>query len=185
MLTALVVTAGLLSGAPGIPKDFLLHEKQARAASATWTVLDNPEHEDVWNAQCTRAGLKGWSARRDLTYDRDIGGGEETNAMRGEQVFVFSKASGARTMMARMRTLMKGCKDITPARPKIGDEAVAGILRLKGELPQTQKFVAVRRGSAIALYWDLANRAKPLRTMAAHLKDAEKMSARLCRIGGC
>lgn len=179
--------AAVAAEAKAIPKNFLLYEKPARAdtKNTRWFVIEGGKNEDVWNAQCTPAKLKGWSARRDVSYDPELGGGEKTNRMRGEQVFLFTRESGARTMMATMRKLMKGCEQITPSSPKVGEEAVAGVLRIKGKVPQTQQFVAVRRGGAIALYWDLANQAKPLRTMAWHVKDARAMAKKLCSITSC
>ncbi|MFI9555781.1 hypothetical protein [Nonomuraea endophytica] len=192
LVCAGVVVAGMFTGQaaqakPYIPKNFLLYEKQARADAGGehWILVEGGTNEDVWNAQCRPASLKGWSARRDLTYDTEIGGGEKTNAIRGEQVFVFSKASKARAMMAGMRKLMKGCAQITASAPRIGDEAVGGVLKVKAKIPQTQKFVAVRRGAAVALYWDLANAARPLRSMARHERDARRMAGKLCAIGGC
>ncbi|MFG1945644.1 hypothetical protein [Nonomuraea sp. NPDC048826] len=184
---ALVVAGALLAPAqaPTIPKNFLLYEKQARQDQDHWFVSQD-DMEDVWNIQCAPVTLSGWKARRDASYDTQIGGGERTDRRRGEQVFVFGSAKGAEKMMARMRALIKQCgKTVKSKRLRIGDEAMQAARTIKATkkspIPQTQKFVAVREGSAVALYWDMHNDAKPLRTLARHRADARKMAIRMDR----
>ncbi|MEU0571205.1 hypothetical protein ABZ297_38225 [Nonomuraea sp. NPDC005983] len=196
LVTGGAVLAGVLCGpaalaqAPSIPKGFLLYEKQARKDSKHWYVSENSPNEEVWNIQCSAVRLKGWSARRDVVYDTEIGGGEETNRVRGEQVFVFRDAQGAGKLMARLGKLLDACgKTVKVRKPKIGDQALGASRTIKATktspIPQTQKFVAVRKGAAVALYWDMHNKAKSLRSMAQHEADAKKMAAKLCAVGGC
>lgn len=189
LLAGVAGAPAALAQAPAIPKGFLLYEKQAARDAEHWYVSEDDQSE-VWNIQCAPALLTGWKARRDAVYDTHIGGGERTNRQRGEQVFVFGGTRGAQKMMSRMRGLLRDCGRTAKVRvPRIGDEALAASRTIKATkatpFPQTQRFVAVRRGAAVALYWDMHNDAKPLRSLARHEADARRMAAKLCRIGGC
>ncbi|MEV4836006.1 hypothetical protein AB0K05_15890 [Nonomuraea sp. NPDC049486] len=184
---ALVVAGALMAPAqaPAIPKDFLLYEKQARQDDEHW-ILGLDGAEDVWNIQCSPVMLSGWKESREVSYDTKIGGGERTDRRRGEQLFVFASAKGAGKMMDRMRALLRQCgKTVKVGKPRIGDEALQAARTIrptkKAPIPQTQKFVAVREGSAVAIYWDMHNDAKPLRTLARHRADAAKMAAKMAR----
>lgn len=183
----LVVAGALLAPAqaPAVPKNFLLYEKQARQDEDHW-ILGLDGAEDVWNIQCRPVMLSGWKTSREVSYDTEFGGGARTDRRRGEQLFVFHSAKGAGKMMDRMRALLRQCgKTVKVKRPRIGDEALQAARTIratkKNPFPRTQKFVAVRKGPAVALYWDLHNDAKPLRTLARHRADARKMAARMAR----
>ncbi|MGI5267564.1 hypothetical protein ACQEUU_00255 [Nonomuraea sp. CA-218870] len=186
--TIVLVVAGAMlvpAQAPAIPKNFLLYEKQARQDNEHWFVSQD-DMEEVWNIQCSPVMFSGWKARRDAAYDTRIGGGQRTDRRRGEQLFVFGSAKGAGKMMDRMRALIKECGGtVKSKRLRIGDEALQAARTIKATkrtpFPQTQKFVAVREGSAVAIYWDMHNAAEPLRTLARHRADATKMAAKMAR----
>ncbi|MER6945306.1 hypothetical protein ABT294_14890 [Nonomuraea sp. NPDC000554] len=196
MMVAGVVAAGLLCGPaasaapkPSITKNFLLYEEEARKDTkhAHWQV--NDEITVMGDIACTKGSPKGWAAAREITYNLKNDGVEATTAERGEQVFLFADASGARKLMDQFRKRLAACgKTVRAGAPKIGDEAVSGSRaskRTKIQHPQTQQYVAVRKGAAVALYWDLHNDTKALRTLAEHEADAKKMAGKLCAIGGC
>ncbi|MFD9945191.1 hypothetical protein ACFWYW_32340 [Nonomuraea sp. NPDC059023] len=174
-----------------IPKNFLLYEKQARqdVKNKHWYVNEGEGRDlaEVNNIQCSDARLKGWIDRRDVTFNPKNDGNEKTHSSRGEQVFLFASTPGAEKMIKQIRERMARCEGVKVVRPAIGDGAVGGsrTVRQAGAAAQVQKFVAVRKGAAVALYWDLRNDAEALRTLAQHGKDAERMAAKLCRIGGC
>ena len=190
MAASLLYAPAALAHAPKIPKGFLLYEKQARTDTDHWSVNEGDAMEEVWNIQCAPATFGGWARRRDVTYDTEIGGGERTNRQRGEQIFVFAGAKGADRMMDRMRQLLRQCgKAVKVRTPRIGSDAMSASRTIRptktNPIPQTQKFTAVRKGAAVALYWDMHNDAKPLRSLTRHETDARKMAAKLCRVGGC
>ena len=92
--------------------------------------------------------------------------------------------------MTEFRTRLTKCgKLVKVIDPEIGDDSVGASMAVKktksNPVPQTQQFVAVRKGAAVALYWDLRNDAPALRTLAKHQADAAKMATKLCSIGGC
>ncbi|MFI6901596.1 hypothetical protein ACIBKY_10055 [Nonomuraea sp. NPDC050394] len=192
-----VAVAGVLTAqaavaeSRSIPKNFLLYEKQARqdVGNEHWYVNEGEGREpaEVNNIQCSNARLKGWIDRRDVTFNPKNDGNEKTHSSRGEQVFLFAGIPGAEKMIKQMHERMARCEGVKVVLPAIGDGAVGGSRTVvqAGAVAQVQKSVAVRKGAAVALYWDLRNDAKALRTLARHGKDAERMAARLCRIGGC
>ncbi|HUR05291.1 MAG TPA: hypothetical protein VM347_22285 [Nonomuraea sp.] len=190
LVTALLFPPAAALAAPSIPKNFLLYEKQARKDTEHWQ-LNQGNLVEVGNVQCSNAKLKmDWIARRDLTYDAHPGSGEKTSAERGEQVFLFAGASAAEKLMTQFSTRLAKCgKRVKVIDPGIGDDAIGATMAVKktktNPVPQTQKFIAVRKGAAVALYWDLHNDAPAIRTLAKHQSDATKMAAKLCRIGGC
>lgn len=192
-VAALLTSQAAVAEGRTIPRDFLLYEKEARkdVKHQHWYVSEGKKGDlgEIGDIGCTNAKLSGWVARRDLYYSRQPGGSEKTHASRGEQVFLFADAEQAGTMMTQLNERMKGCKGIKITTPAIGDAAIGGHRAVKATktntVPQTQQFVAVRRGANVALYWDLHNDAKALRTMAQHVKDAERMAAKLCDLGGC
>ncbi|WP_084960380.1 hypothetical protein [Thermoactinospora rubra] len=195
-LTALALAA-VLTGAlaapaaaepAGIPRDFLLYEKAARQDPRHWHWSDHVT--ELWNIQCSSRQPTGWVAAREVSYDRRPGGGEAANALRGEQVLLFADQTKAAEVMRQFRDRLAECGTQVKSRtPKLGDEAVGATRRIEptraAPIPQTQRFVAVRRGAAVALYWDMHNDAPALRTMARHERDARRMAAKLCDIGGC
>lgn len=193
LVTALLFPPAAALAAPSIPKNFLLYEKEARKDTKHdhWYLTQDDNLMEVGNIQCSGAKLKkDWIARRDLTYDPQIGDGEEHNTERGEQVFLFADASAAEKLMTQFSTRLTKCgKRVKVIDPGIGDDAIGATMFDKktktNVVPQTQKFVAVRKGAAVALYWDLHNDAPAIRTLARHQSDATKMAAKLCRIGGC
>lgn len=174
-----------------IPKNFLLYEKQARqdVENKHWYVNEGESRElaEVNNIQCSNARLTGWIDRRDVSFNPKNDGNEKTHSSRGEQVFLFTGIPGAEKMIKQIHERMARCEGVKVVLPAIGDSAVGGsrTVRQAGAFAQVQKFVAVRKGAAVALYWDLRNDAKALRTLARHSKDAERMAAKLCQIGGC
>ncbi|MEV4890377.1 hypothetical protein AB0K48_13395 [Nonomuraea sp. NPDC055795] len=174
-----------------IPKNFLLYEKQARqdVKNRHWYVNEGEGRDlpEVNNIQCSNARLKGWVDRRDITFNPKNDGNEKTHSSRGEQLFLFPGIPGAEKLIKQIHERMARCEGVKVVLPAIGDGAVGGsrTIRQAGAVAQVQKFVAVRKGAAVALYWDLRNDAKALRTLAQHGKDAERMAAKLCRIGDC
>ncbi|WP_431897011.1 hypothetical protein [Nonomuraea sp. bgisy101] len=199
LVLAGVAVAGALTSQPAvaestsIPKNFLQYEKEARkdVKHKHWYVNEGENRDliEVENLQCDDSKLRGWIDRRDVSYDPEIGGGERTDSKWGEQVFLFADAGRAGRMLRQMRERMEGCDGITITQPVIGDGAITGSRTVgptkSQPIAQTQKFVAVRKGAAVALYWDLHNQAKAQRTMAQHLADAKRMAAKLCDLGGC
>lgn len=199
LVLAGVAVAGALTTQPAaaestsIPKNFLQYEKEARkdVKGEHWYVNEGENRDliEVENLQCDNAKLAGWIDRRDVSYDPEIGGGEKTDSKWGEQVFLFADADRAGKMLKQIRERMERCDDIKITQPAIGDGAVTGSRTVKptksDPTSQTRKFVAVRKGAAVALYWDLHNVAKAQRTMAQHLADAQRMAAKLCELGGC
>ncbi|MFI9556481.1 hypothetical protein [Nonomuraea endophytica] len=192
-----VAVAGVLTSqaavaeSRSIPKNFLLYEKQARqdVKNKHWYVNEGEDRDraEVNNIQCSNAKLKGWIDRRDLYFNPKNDGNEKTHSSRGEQVFLFADVSGAEKMIKQMHERMARCEGVKVILQTAGDSAVGGSRTIKqaGAFSQVHKFVAVRKGAAVALYWDLRNDAKALRTIAQHGEDAERMAAKLCRIGGC
>lgn len=151
--------------------------------------LKVPEcHGEAWNSD-ERDDPEGMVFRQDVDYDanpnRDI---ERTMSKRGEDVFGFVDVTAARRITSRIVANAQGCgKGFTIRRPAIGDEAVAiSSVSGSGSDRQTAHAVVVRKGTVIAVYWDLRNDAPPLTTMARHEQDARAMVARLCGLGfGC
>ena len=190
LITALLLPPAAALAAPSIPKNFLLYEKEARKDTKHW-YLNQGNLIEVSNIQCSNAKLKkDWIARRDLTFDPHPGGGEKTSAERGEQVFLFTDASAAEKLMTQFSSRLAKCgKRVKVIDPSIGDDAIGATMFDKktktNVVPQTQRFIAVRKGAAVALYWDLHNDAPAITTMARHQSDAAKMAAKLCRIAGC
>ncbi|MBT2230548.1 hypothetical protein [Nonomuraea sp. NEAU-A123] len=193
LVTALLFPPAAALAAPSIPKNFLLYEKEARKdiKNEHWLLNEGSDLIEVENIACSNAKLKkDWIARRDLTYDPRMDGDEKHNAERGEQVFLFAKAAAAEKLMTEFRTRLTRCgKLVKVIDPKIGDGSVGASRAVKSTksnpVPQTLQFVAVRKGAAVAIYWDRHNDAPAITTMARHKSDATKMAAKLCRIGGC
>lgn len=193
LVSALLLPPAAALATPSIPKNFLLYEKEARKDTKHehWLLSQNDNLIEVENIQCSGAKLKkDWIARRDLTYDPRMDGDEKHNTERGEQVFLFAKASAAEKLMTEFRTRLTKCgKLVKVIDPKIGDDSVGASRAIKATksnpVPQTQQFIAVRKGAAIAIYWDMHNDAPAIRTLAKHQADATKMAAKLCTIGSC
>ncbi|MEU7852287.1 hypothetical protein [Nonomuraea sp. NPDC049141] len=193
LITALLFPPAAALAAPSIPKNFLLYEKEARKDTKHehWLLNEGSNLIEVENIQCSNAKLKkDWIARRDLTYDPRMDGDEKRSTERGEQVFLFAKAAAAEKLLTEFRTRLTKCGNLVKViDPKIGDDSVGASRATKktksNPVPQTQQFVAVRKGAAVAIYWDLHNDAPAIRTLTKHQADATKMAAKLCSIGGC
>jgi hypothetical protein len=132
--------------------------------------------------------LPGTAQRLEVSYNGNpSSGNERTASQRGEQVITFVDVTTAKQLMAKIVLLAKACdKGVTVTQPAIGDEAMRASRfdqGTRGEPSQTQEAVAVRQGSAVAVYWSLRNEGPKLVDMTGLERDARVMAARLAALG--
>ncbi|WP_436760756.1 hypothetical protein [Streptosporangium sp. V21-05] len=189
-------TAG--TTAAGIPRNFLLHEPQAREPvrypeEEKWTIGDRlGTNLEINPCDLRRPADRDRVAVRTVTY-------QAPEHHSGEQLVIYRSTAAARKAMAGLLGQVERCARVkyentvtkTWADPvRIGDRAVRITLQgydAKGVRPVVggQRAVVVREGRAVAIYL-LAGEYGKVRgsDFTRQLKDARKMAAKVCSLRG-
>ncbi|MER5648361.1 hypothetical protein [Streptosporangium sp. NPDC002524] len=184
--------------AAGIPRNFLLHEPQARKpvkypGEETWTISDRlGANLGINPCGLRRPADRGRVAMRTVDY-------RAPEHHSGEQLVVYRSTAAARGAMAGLLGQVERCARVkyentvtrTWADPvRAGDHAVRITLQgydAKGVRPVVggQRAVVVREGRAVAIYV-LAGEYGRVRAsdFTRQLKDARKMAAKICSLRG-
>ncbi|MEU4533426.1 hypothetical protein AB0G15_01050 [Streptosporangium sp. NPDC023825] len=184
--------------AAGIPRNFLLHEPQARKpvrypGEEKWTISDRlGANLEVNPCGLRRPADRGRVAMRTVDY-------QAPEHHSGEQLVIYRSTAAARGALAGLLKQVERCARVksegtvtrTWAEPvRAGDRAVRITLQgydAKGVHPVIggQRAVVVREGRALAIYL-LAGEYGKVRgsDFTRQLKDARKMAAKACSLRG-
>ncbi|MFI6506300.1 hypothetical protein ACIBCT_01725 [Streptosporangium sp. NPDC050855] len=199
--TGTAATAEQHAGAekPGgkLPRNFLLHESQARKpvkhpGEEKWTISDRHERLNLSPCDVGRSTDRGRVSTRTVTYTA-------LEVYQAEQVVIYRSERAARTALADLRRRIGGCEVdqgdqvIAKGRTKkikVGDQAVRVIVqnydrRDAGPAIGGQRGVIVRKGRALVSYTQAREysgvHASDFRRQ---LKDARKMAVKVCSLPG-
>ncbi len=174
-----------------IPKNFLIHEKEARAnlnAEFPWFVSEATAEPLDLNPCGTEKGVgrTGRSAARTLTH-------AEPDGSVVEQLVVYGSEARAKQAFAAVRKAVKDCRvhpaggglsEVYTATPlKLGAEALkVSYQNYKGSSAKAGggRAVIVRRGRAVAVYRAYASFFTKADVYPRNLVDAKKMTVKLC-----
>ncbi|GAA3509407.1 hypothetical protein FHR32_005672 [Streptosporangium album] len=197
-LACAALVAGTAAAAPGIPRGFLLYEKAAATKDSdpetVWKVSDSLKSRFALNPCGKNApGGIGRVAARTVTFTG------VPDFMKVEQVLLYGSRAGAERAMAQVRAALSACgakKDggsayryVSTAVAGLGDDA----LKVSGQVYYGRKAgvggdrsVVVRRGNAVLVYLWAGEYSKPTkRDWADQMRDATKMTAKVCAIATC
>ncbi|MEV8631861.1 hypothetical protein AB0395_09410 [Streptosporangium sp. NPDC051023] len=197
-LVCAALVAGTAAAAPGIPKGFLLYEKAAAKKDddpeTSWKVSDSlrtPLAVDPCGKGAV--GRAGRLAVRTVTF---IG---VPDFMKVEQVLLYGSRTGAEQAMTQLRGGLATCgtkKDagstyryVSVPVAGLGDDAlkVSGQVYYGGKAGVGgDRSVVVRKGNAVLVYLWAGEYAKPVkRDWADQLRDATRMTAKVCAVAAC
>ena len=192
------VTTPAAATMAAIPRGFLLYEKDAAKKDndpeTNWTVGNSARARLAVNP-CDRGTLAatGRVAARTVTF---IG---VPDFMRVEQVILYGSRASAASAVARVRAALVKCAARTDSGASyryassrlagLGDEA----LRISGQVYYGRRAgvggdrsVLVRRGNAVLIYLWAGEYDKPAKAdWSVQLRDARKMTAKICAIAAC
>ncbi|MET8046949.1 hypothetical protein ABZU75_05060 [Streptosporangium sp. NPDC005286] len=195
---ATVATPAAAAAAAGIPKGFLLYEKDAAKKDdnpeTNWTVSNSAKARLAVNP-CDRAALAatGRTAARTVTFTG------VPDFLKVEQVILYRSKAAAAGAVAQLRSALTTCGSNTNAGSTyryvssrltgLGDEA----LKVSGQVYYGKKAgvggdrsVLVRKGNAVLVYLWGGEYSKPAKSdWARQLSDARKMTAKICDIAAC
>ncbi|GAA3118487.1 hypothetical protein [Streptosporangium carneum] len=197
-LVCAALVAGTAAAAPGIPKGFLLYEKAAAQKDddpeTSWKVSDSLRTPFAVDP-CGRGavGKTGRTAVRTVTF---VG---VPDFMKVEQVLLYGSRKDAERAMAQLRGGLTACASkadagstyryASAAVARLGDDAlkVSGQVYYKGKAGVGgDRSVVVRKGNAVLVYLWAGEYAKPVkRDWADQLRDATRMTARICGVAAC
>ncbi|MGV9773955.1 hypothetical protein [Streptosporangium sp. NPDC003464] len=197
-LVCAALVAGTAAAAPGIPRGFLLYEKAAATKDndpeTNWKVSDSPKARLALDPCGKNApGKAGRVAARTVTFTG------VPDFMKVEQVVLYGSRAAAEQAMAQVRAALSACGSRTDSGSsyRYVSTAVAGLgddaLKVSGQVYYGGKVgvggdrsVVVRKGSAVLVYLWAGEYAKPVkRDWADQLRDATKMTAKICGIAAC
>ncbi len=192
------VTTPAAATTAAIPKGFLLYEKDAAKKDddpeTNWKVGNSAKAGLAVNP-CDRSTLAatGRVAARTVTFTG------VPDFMKVEQVVLYGSRASAVSAVAQVRAALTRCGDRTGSGTGyryassrltgLGDEA----LRISGQVHYGrragvggERSVLVRKGNAVLIYLWAGEYAKPARSdWAVQLRDARKMTAKICAIATC
>ncbi|MEU8382510.1 hypothetical protein [Streptosporangium sp. NPDC048865] len=196
--TALAEAGGTEGAAARIPKNFLLHEPQARRpvrhpGEEEWTISDRPGgHLGVNPCGLRRPADRDRAAMRTVDY-------RAPEHHSGEQLVIYRSTAAAHGAVAGLLGQVGRCARVTSegtvtktwaAPVRIGDHAVRITVQsydAEGVSPAIggQRAVVVRKGRAVAIY-SLAGEYGRVRAsdFTRQLKDAGRMAAKVCSLRG-
>ncbi|MEV4377716.1 hypothetical protein [Streptosporangium sp. NPDC049644] len=194
---ATVATPAAVAAA-GIPKGFLLYEKDAAKkpalAESSWKVSDSAKVRLAINP-CDRATLArtGRTAARTVTYT------SVPDFQKVEQVILYRSKAAAAGAVAQVRSALTACRSntnggsayryVSSRLTGLGDEAlkVSGQVYYKGKAGVGgDRSVLVRKGNAVLVYLWAGEYYKPARSdWATQLRDARKMTGKICAVADC
>ncbi|WP_326821283.1 hypothetical protein [Streptosporangium sp. NBC_01756] len=197
-LSCAALVAATAAAAPGIPRGFLLSERAAATKDAdpqtNWKVSDSLKTRFALDP-CGRnaPGRTGRVAARTVTFTG------VPDFMKVEQVLLYGSQAGAARAVSQVRAALSACgsrKDggsayryAATAVAGLGDEA----LKVSGQIYYGAKAgvggdrtVLVRRGNAVLVYLRAGEYSRPVgRDWADQLRDATRMTAKICGIATC
>ncbi|MER5424898.1 hypothetical protein [Streptosporangium roseum] len=197
-LVCAALVAGTAAAAPGIPKGFLLYEKAAatkdRDPETNWKVSDSPKARFAVDP-CGRGavGKAGRVAARTVTFTG------VPDFMKVEQVLLYGSKAAAEQAMTQIRAALSACgaRSDRGAGYRYASTAVTGLgddaLKVSGQAYYGKKVgiggdrsVVVRKGNAVLIYLRAGEYYKPVkRDWADQVKDATRMTAKICGIATC
>ncbi|GAA2890921.1 hypothetical protein GCM10010517_55190 [Streptosporangium fragile] len=186
------------AAAPAIPKGFLLYEKDAAKKDdnpeTNWAVSNSVKARLAVNP-CDKAALArtGRVAARTVTFTG------VPDFMKVEQVVLYRSPADAAKAVAQVRGALTACGAVTNSGSTyryvstrvtgLGDEA----LKVSGQVYYGKKAgvggdrsVLVRKGNAVLVYlWAGEYSAPAASDWAVQLRDARKMTAKICAVATC
>ncbi|MFF5204766.1 hypothetical protein [Streptosporangium sp. NPDC000396] len=197
-LVCAALVAGTAAAAPGIPKGFLLYEKDAAKKDSdpetNWKVSDSLKTRFALDP-CRRGavGKTGRVAVRTVTFTG------VPDFMRVEQVLLYGSEADAERAMTQVRSALSACGSKADAGSsyRYASAAVAGLgdeaLKVSGQVYYGKKAgiggdrsVVVRRANAVLVYMLAGEYAKPAKSdWTGQLRDAARMSAKICGVATC
>lgn len=198
MLVCAALVAGTAAAAPGVPKGFLLYEKDAAKKDndpeTNWTVSDSVKTRLAVDP-CGRSGVggAGRTAVRTVTFTG------VPDFMKVEQVLLYGSRATAERAMAQLRAALTACGSRTDAGSSyryvsapvtgLGDDA----LKVSGQVYYGRKAgvggersVVVRRANAVLVYLWAGEYDRPAkRDWAGQFRDARGMTAKVCNVAAC
>ncbi|MEU0520198.1 hypothetical protein [Streptosporangium sp. NPDC006007] len=198
MLVCAALVAGTAAAAPGVPKGFLLYEKDAAKKDndpeTNWTVSDSVKTRLAVDP-CDRSGVggAGRTAVRTVTFTG------VPDFMKVEQVLLYGSRATAERAMAQLRAALTACGSRTDAGSAyryvsaqvtgLGDDAlkVSGQVYYGGKTGVGgERSVVVRRANAVLVYLWAGEYARPVkRDWAVQFRDARRMTAGVCSVAAC
>ncbi|MBB2911884.1 hypothetical protein FHS43_003164 [Streptosporangium becharense] len=184
--------------APAIPKGFLLYEKDAAKKDddpeTNWKVSHSVKAKLAVNP-CDRGSLArvGRVAARTVTFTG------VPDFMKVEQVVLYASPADAAKAVTQVRSALAACGTTTSAGSTyryvptpvtgLGDEA----LKVSGQVYYGKKAgvggdrsVLVRKGNAVLVYLWAGEYSAPAKAdWATQLRDARRMTAKICAIAAC
>ncbi|MFI6511400.1 hypothetical protein ACIBCT_27650 [Streptosporangium sp. NPDC050855] len=194
-----VPTGGTAStGTATIPKGFLLYEKEAAKKDddpeTTWKVSGSVKTPLAVNP-CDRStpARTGRLAARTVTYTA------VPDFMKVEQVVLYRSPADAARAVSQVRAALVACRSDTRSgstyryaharQAGIGDEAlrVSGQVYYRGKAGVGgDRSVLVRKGSAVLIYQWAGEYSRPVASdWAVQLRDARRMTAKVCSVAIC